>query len=92
VPSPISCETDDKTIMFDSKEHRRQHKLARQKHVRQTLQQLSKNDDLFLDSSIKITEDERTDLAKNDDSNAKRKAINLAHVRRDKPSIGLAQC
>ncbi len=28
VPSPISCETDNKTIMFNPKEHRRQRKIA----------------------------------------------------------------
>jgi hypothetical protein len=33
VPSPISCKTDDKTIMFNPKEHRRQRKIARQQHV-----------------------------------------------------------
>ncbi len=31
-------------------------------------------------------------MARNDDNNAKHKAINLAHVRPAKPSIGLAQC
>ncbi len=77
--------------MFDPKEHRRQCKIARQQHVWQTLRQLRENDDLFLDNSITITEDKRTDLAKNDDSNAKRKAIDLSHIRQDKPSIGLAQ-
>ncbi len=91
VPSPISCKTDDKTIMFDPKEHRRQCKIAWQQHVWQTLRQLRKNDDLFLDNSITITEDECTDLSKNNDSNAKRKAIASSHVRQDKPSIGLAQ-
>jgi hypothetical protein len=30
VPSPISPETDDKTIMFDPKEHHRKCKIARQ--------------------------------------------------------------
>ncbi len=35
VPSPISCKTDDKTIMFNPKEHCRQRKIARQQHVRQ---------------------------------------------------------
>jgi hypothetical protein len=91
VPSPISCKTDNKTIMFDPKEHRRQCKIAWQQHVQQTLQRLHKNDNLFLDNSITITENERTALAKNDDSNAKRKAIDSSHVRRDKPSIGLVQ-
>ncbi len=31
-------------------------------------------------------------MAKNDNSNAKRKAFDLSHIRQDKPSIGLAQC
>jgi hypothetical protein len=37
VPSPISRKTDKKTIMLDPKEHRRQHKIAQQQHVRQIL-------------------------------------------------------
>jgi hypothetical protein len=81
VPSPISCKTDNETIMFNPKEHRWQRKIARQQRVRQTLQQLRKNDDLFLDNSITITEHEHTDLAKNINSNAKHKAINSAHIR-----------
>jgi hypothetical protein len=92
VPSPISCKTDEKTIMFNPKEHCWQCKIARQQHVWQMLQQLHKNDNLFLDNSITIREDKRTNLAKNDNSNAKRKAIDLAHVRQDKPGIGLVQC
>jgi hypothetical protein len=77
--------------MFDPKEHHWQCKIARQQHVQQTLRQLHENDNLFLDNSITITEDKHTGLAKNDDSNVKRKAIDLSHVRQDKPSIGLAQ-
>jgi hypothetical protein len=91
VPSLISYKTDDKTIMFDPKEHCRQCKIARRQHVQQMLRQLRENDDLFLDNSITITEDECTDLAKNNYSNAKRKAIDMSHIRRDKPSISLAQ-
>ncbi len=91
VPSPISRKTDDKTIMFDPKEHRWQCKIARQQHVWQTLRQLRENDDLILDNSITISEDKCTNLAKNNDSKTKCKAINSSHVRQDKPSIGLAQ-
>jgi hypothetical protein len=91
VPSPISHKTDNKTIMFNPRDHSRQRKIARQQHVWQTLQQLCENDDLFLDNSITITEDERTDLNKNNNSNAKRKAIDSFHVRQDKPSIGCVQ-
>ncbi len=91
VPSPISCKTDNKTIMFDPKEHHQQCKIARQQHVQQMLRGLHKNDNLFLDNSITIKEDKCIDLAKNDNSNAKRKAINLSHIRQDKPNIGLLQ-
>ncbi len=77
--------------MFDPKEHRWQCKIARQQHVWQMLQQLRKNDNLFLDNSITMTKNEHTNLAKNNDSNAKHKAINSSHIRQDKPSIGLAQ-
>ena len=77
--------------MFDPKKHRQQCKIARQQHFRQMLQQLRKSDDLFLNNSITITEDERTNLAKNDANNAKCKTINSAHVTQDKPNIGLVQ-
>jgi hypothetical protein len=91
MPSPISCKTDNKTIMFNPKEHRQQCKIAWQQHVRQTLRQLCENDNLFLDNSITITEDKCTNLAENDNSNAKRMAIDSSHIRQDKPSISLAQ-
>jgi hypothetical protein len=71
VPSPISCKTDDKTIMFNPKEHRQQRKKAQQQHIWQMLWQLRKNDDLSLDNNITITEDKHTYLAKNNNSNAK---------------------
>ena len=80
-----------KTIMFDPKKHRQQCKIARQQHFRQMLQQLRKSDDLFLNNSITITEDKHTNLAKNETNNIKRKAINSAHIKQDKPSLSLAQ-
>jgi hypothetical protein len=55
------------------------------------LRQLRNSDDLFLDNSITLAEDERTSLAKNDTSNKKRAAINTAHTKRGTPSIGFAQ-
>ena len=91
-PSPNSHKTGNRTIMFDPKEHRRQRKIAWQQHVRWTLRQLRESDNLFLDNSITTAEDEHTDLDKNNTTNAKRKAIDLAHGTQDKPSIGLAQC
>jgi hypothetical protein len=52
---------------------------------------LRNSDNLFLDSSITLTEDERTSLAKADKSNKKRMAINAAHTKRGTTSIGFAQ-
>ncbi len=83
---------DNQTIIPpDPREHCRQRKIARQQHIKQTLRQLRKSNDLFLDNSITLAEDERTSLAKADDSNKKRMAINTAHIKRGKTSIGFAQ-
>ena len=58
---------DDKTILPpDPREHRRQRKIARRQHIKQTLRRLRDSDNLFLDDSITLTEDERTSLAKAD--------------------------
>jgi hypothetical protein len=83
---------DDKTITPpDPGEHRRQQKITRRQHIKHTLWQLCNSDDLFLDNSITLAEDERTSLAKNDTSNKKRAAIDIAHTKRGTPSIGFAQ-
>jgi hypothetical protein len=82
---------DDKTIIPpDPREHHRQQKIARQQHIKQTLRRLHDIDDLFLDNSITLAEDEWTSLAKNDTSNKKRAAINTAHTKCGIPSIGFA--
>jgi len=84
---------DNKTIIPpDPREHRRQCKIARGQHIKQMLQCLRDSDDLFLDDSITLTEDERTSLAKADDNNRKRMANNDAHNKRGTTSIGFAQC
>jgi hypothetical protein len=97
---PTSCKMSgttlkmdgDKTILPpDPREHRRQRKIARRQHVKQTLRRLRDSDNLFLDDSITLTEDERTSLAKADKTNKKRMAINAAHTKRGTTSIGLAQ-
>ena len=62
-----------------------------QQHIKQTLQRLRDSDDLFLNNSITLAEDERTSLAKADDSNRKCMAINDAHNKRGTTSIGFAQ-
>jgi hypothetical protein len=83
---------DDKTIIPpDPREHRRQQKIAWQQHIKQMLWQLRDSDDLFLDNSITLAEDEWTSLAKSDTSNKKCAAINTAHTKRCTPSIGFAQ-
>jgi hypothetical protein len=83
---------NDKTIIPpDPREHRRQCKIARQQHIKQTLWQLCNSDDLFLDNSITLAEDEWTSLAKDNTNNKKRLAINAAHTKRGTPSIGIAQ-
>jgi len=46
---------------------------------------------LFLDNSITRAEDERTILAKDDNSNKKRLAIDAAHIKRGTTTIGFAQ-
>ena len=55
---------DDKTIIPpDPREHRRQCKIARRQHIKQTLRRLRDSDDLLLDKSITLAEDEWTSLA-----------------------------
>jgi hypothetical protein len=83
---------DDKTIIPpDPQEHRRQRKIARRQHIKQTLRQLRDSVDLFLDNSITLAKDKRTSLAKANNSNKKRMAINTAHTKHGTTSIGFAQ-
>ncbi len=83
---------DDKTIIpSDPREHCRQCKIARQQHIKQTLWRLRDSNDLFLDNSITLAEDEWTSLAKANNSNKKRMALNAAHTKRGTTSIGFAQ-
>jgi hypothetical protein len=69
---------DDKTIFADRPpsqqdadvcKHRRQHMIAQRQHIKLTLHLLSKNENLFFDSSITQAEDEWTVLAKGDQTN-----------------------
>jgi hypothetical protein len=45
-----------------------------------------------LDNNITQAKDERTILAKGNRTNTQRRAINSAHIKNNKPAIGLAQC
>ncbi len=91
---------DDKTIYIDPPlaqqdadihEHRRQCKIAWRQHIKQMLCLLSKSKNLFLDNNINQAEDKQTILAKGNQTNTQRRAINSAHVKNNKPAIGLAQ-
>ncbi len=72
-------------------EHRRQRKIARRQHIKQTLRLLSESENLFLDNNITQAEDERTILAKDNQTNTQRRVIDSAYVKNNKPAIGLAQ-
>ncbi len=91
---------DDETIYIDPPlaqqdtdihEHRRQRKIAQRQHIKQTLRLLSKSKNLFLDNNITQAENKRTILAKGDQTNTQHRAINSAHIKNNKPAIGLAQ-
>ncbi len=57
-------------------------KIAWHRHIKQTLRQLRKNDNLFLDNSITHTKDECAAITKNNTNNAKPVATNSAHAPR----------
>jgi deoxyribodipyrimidine photolyase len=54
-------------------------KQRRKAYIRRTLRELALADSLFLDNSITQAEDERTVIAKNDNNNKNRTAIDAAH-------------
>ena len=88
----IALHDDDKSIMpTDIKEHRLKRRAARRQHLKLTLQRLKDSEELFFDNSITQAEDERTTMAKNDNKNARRLAIDAAHAKSDKPRIGMIQ-
>ncbi len=93
IPDDVTIYIDPPLAQLDADihEHRRQHKIARRQHIKQTLRLLSKSENLFFDNNITQAEDERTILAKGDQTNTQRRAIDSAHVKNNKPAIGLAQ-
>ena len=88
---PLQMDNYTTIVPPNPREHRRQRKIARRQHIKQTLRHLSESNDLFLNDSITIAEDEWTSLANADDSNKKCMAINDAHTKQDTTSIGFAQ-
>jgi hypothetical protein len=88
----ISLHDDNKTIMpMDRKEHCLKRRAARRQHLKLTLRRLKDSEELFFDNSITQAEDERTTMAKNDNNNARRLAIDAAHAKQYKPQIGMVQ-
>jgi hypothetical protein len=65
-------------------------KIARHQHIKQTLWQLCKSDDLFLDNSITHAMDKRTTIAKNNTNSARCVENDLTHAQRNQPTIRLA--
>ena len=65
--------------ILTTKNEQHARKMQRRKHRLQTLQRLAQQEDLFLDECITSAEDERTVMAKNDTTNKKKRAIELAH-------------
>ena len=59
---------------------RHQRKAARRRHVKHELRKLKEQENLFLDHSITMAEDTRTENAKNDRTNKKRVSIDAAHT------------
>ena len=70
-------------------EKRRRDKI--QKHRQETLKQLKDNEELFFDEAITWAKDERTTIAKENKTNAKRLAIDNVHNYRTKPTVGIWQ-
>ena len=61
-------------------------------HRRQTLQWLAQQEDNFLKESITVAEDERTETAKADTTEVRRKTINEAHNQSNaKPTASITQ-
>ena len=67
-------------------------KFKRRQHRRDTLAQLARQEDLFLDECITVAEDERTIMAKADTSDGRRLTIDKAHDKSNaRPTPGIKQ-
>ncbi len=94
LPSLAQQMDNDRTIIPPGpQEPCRQQKIARRQHIKQTLWQQRKSDDLFLNNSILMpsAKDECTAIAKSNTNNSRHVAFNSAHAQCNQPTIGLAQ-
>ena len=75
-----------------SRMEKQDRKFKRRQHRRDTLAQLARQEDLFLDECITVAEDERTIMAKADTSDGRRLTIDKAHDKSNaKPTPGIKQ-
>ncbi len=65
--------------IITTKEDKHERKMKRRKHRQQTLQRLDQQEELFLENCITGSEDEQTEMAKDDMNDRKRLAIDSAH-------------
>ncbi len=62
-----------------------------QRKIKKKLKDATDTDDAIIKKYIDMAEDERTEMAKSDKSNARRVAIDTAHSKPTKPSPSLLQ-
>ncbi len=78
---PLQMDNNKTIIPPDPQEHRRQRKIARQQHIKQTLRRLHDSNNLFLDNCITLAEDEQTSLAKANDINKNKHVSFTTHKK-----------
>jgi hypothetical protein len=88
-PSPDDAPTSA-TSLFKLKSTKRRHQRI-QRNIKKKLKDATDTDDAIIELYIDMAEDECTEMAKSDKSNARRVAIDTAHSEPTKPSPSLLQ-
>ena len=91
VPKTALATHENALTKKEAQSSRHQRRAARRRHVKETLQRLKEQEELFFDNFITIAEDERTSLAKGDTKNAKKQKIEDAHKPTSQPALSLMQ-
>ncbi len=94
--TPDATPPSNQTYIFSERslneKEKQDQKLKRRMHRRQTLQRLAQQDDLFLEESITTAEDERTAMAKADETDSRQKTVDRAHEQSNtKPTASITQ-
>ena len=76
--------------MFKLKSTKRRHQRIQRK-IKKKIKDATYTDDAIIEQYIDMAEDERTEMAKSDKSNARKVAIDTAHSKPTKPSPSLLQ-